>query len=52
MKKNVNNCAERAVEGRVRAGLLVAALLGVLEGLVATVSREPAWGHYRSHETL
>ena len=36
------NRAERGVEGCVLAGLLVAALLGVLEGLVVAVSHEPA----------
>ena len=44
-----HSCAERAIEGRVRAGLPVPMLLGVLEGLVATVFREPAGGH---HDTI
>ena len=46
------NHAERGVKGCVLAGLLVAALLGVLEGLVVAVSHEPAWVHYRCHEAL
>ena len=46
------NRAERGVEGCVLAGLLVAALLGVLEGLVVAVSHEPAVVHHCHHEAL
>ena len=46
------NRAERGVKGCVLACLLVEALLGVLEGLVAAISPEPAWVHYRCHEAL
>ena len=47
-----HSCAERVVEGRVRAGLPVPMLIGVPEGLVAAVSREPAGGHHCRHEAL